>query len=282
VESAENCEALSDSLRELLPRLAGAVASSGVAAAEIAIAEDLSGTRRLARAVLPEEAGRRDANRLFAALSDLFDGVRIAAADGPILAGSGESRLWLPVQGAGRAFPLTAETFFQANRHLLASLYAEARREAAPSAPGRALDLFSGVGFFAAALLDAGHEVVSVEADHAAVEQAEAAKKRWGAPDKAWKIEHSEALEFLGRNQEIFDLAIADPPRAGLGLPLCRALAGRVRRLLYVSCEPATLARDLEALVAAGLHIRGGKLYDLFPLTHRVEAVVALSPPRTP
>ncbi len=280
VESAGDCEALSDSLRGLLPRLEDAVASSGVAAAEIAIVEDLPGVRRLARAVLPRDADRRDANALLGALSGLFDGLRIAGAEVPILAASGEGRLWLPV--AGREFPLTAATFFQSNRYLLAPLYGEVAKEAAAAAPGRALDLFAGVGFFAGALLDAGHEVVSVEANHAAVEQAAAARKRWGARENAWRIEHAEALAFLDRNRETFGLAVADPPRAGLGPPLCRALAGRVRRLLYVSCEPATIARDLETLAAAGLHIQGGKLYDLFPLTHRVEAVVALSPPRTP
>jgi tRNA/tmRNA/rRNA uracil-C5-methylase (TrmA/RlmC/RlmD family) len=280
VESAGDCEALSESLRGLLPQLAEAAASAGASVAEIATVEDLSGSRRLARATLPGESDRRNANAVLDALSGLFDGVAVASVEGPILAARGERRLWLPA--AGREFPLTAATFFQVNRHLLSSLYGEIAREAASAGTGRALDLFGGVGFFAGALLDAGHEVVSVEANHAAVEQAAAARKRWRAREAVWRIEHAEALAFLDRNRETFELAVADPPRAGLGLPLCRALAGRVGRLLYVSCEPATLARDLEALVVAGLHIRSGKLYDLFPLTHRVEAVVALSPPRTP
>ena len=72
---------------------------------------------------------------------------------------------------------------------------------------------------------------------------------------------------------------MADPPRAGLGAALTRALARRAgRSLVYVSCEPATLARDLAVFLAEGLPIRSVRLYDLYPLTHRVEAVVALSP----
>src|SRR6185503_9384426 len=118
---------------------------------------------------------------------------------------------------------------------------------------------------------------VTVESNHAAVEQAAAAKKRWHAGD--WAIHHGEALAFLERTKGRSDVTVVDPPRAGVGLPLARALASRAGRLLvYVSCEPATLARDLAAFLAEGLHIRSARLYDLYPLTHRVEAIVALSP----
>src|SRR6266542_770061 len=123
----------------------------------------------------------------------------------------------------------------------------------------------------------AAHEVVTVEANHAAVEQALAAKKRWRA--ESWTVRHADALAFLGQSPDSFDVTVADPPRAGLSQPLTRSLSrrGGGGRLLYVSCEPATLARDLAALLSGGLHIRSARLYDLFPLTHRVEAVVALS-----
>ena len=81
----------------------------------------------------------------------------------------------------------------------------------------------------------------------------------------------------MSRETGIFDVVVVDPPRAGLGLRLAEALPARVgRRLLYVSCDPATLARDLAALVARGLAIREALLYDLFAFTHRVEALVLL------
>ncbi|HEY6148193.1 MAG TPA: hypothetical protein VIZ69_10865, partial [Thermoanaerobaculia bacterium] len=218
---------------------------------------------------------RRDANALLDALFDLFDGVAIADTEGDVLARGGERRLWIPV--GGREHPVTAATFFQSNRHLLDSLHGGVAREAALTGSGRALDLFGGVGFFAGALLDAGHTVVTVEANHAAVEQAQAAKKRWRAA--GWEIHHGNALAFLDRTRERFEVTVADPPRAGLGAALARALARRAGlSLLYVSCEPATLARDLAVLLAEGLPIRSARLYDLYPLTHRVEAVVALSP----
>src|SRR6266545_288478 len=273
VESAEDCEALSDSMRAILPRLREAISSSGAAVAEVSTVENLDGSRRLARAALPAGSDRRDANAVLEAFSGLFDGVAVADAEGPVLAKSGERRLWIGVKD--REFPLTAGTFFQANRHLLESLYAVVAGEAASTPPARALDLFGGVGFFAGALLDAGHEVVTVEADHAAVEQALAAKKRWRA--ESWTVRHADALAFLGQSHDSFDVTVADPPRAGLLLPLTRSLSRRGGLLLYVSCEPATLARDLAALLSGGLHIRSARLYDLFPLTHRVEAVVVLS-----
>ena len=274
VEPAEDCEALSDSMRSLLPRLREAIASGGAAVAEIATVEDLDGVHRLARAALASGSDRRDSNAVLAALSSLFDGVAVAGAEGQILARSGERRLWIRV--GNREFPLTAGTFFQGNRHLLEPLYAAVVGEAQSASPGRALDLFGGVGFFAGALLDAGREVTTVEADHAAVEQALAAKKRWRA--ESWTVRHADALAFLGKARDSFAVTVADPPRAGFPAALTRSLSRRnFGLLLYVSCEPATLARDLAALVAGGLHIRSASLYDLFPLTHRVEAIVALS-----
>ena len=73
------------------------------------------------------------------------------------------------------------------------------------------------------------------------------------------------------------DVVVADPPRAGLGATLAKALASRTRRrFVYVSCDPATLARDLGILIASGFEIRSARLFDLFALTHRVEAVVCL------
>ena len=274
VESADACEALSEPTRLLLPRLSQAIATSSAAASEIATVEDLAGTRRLARATMAAGADRRAAHATLDVLSPFFEGTTVAAAEGPVLARSGERRLWIPV--GERDFPLTAWTFFQSNRYLLEPLSSDVQRQAARISAGRAVDLFGGVGFFAGALLEGGHSVVTVEASHVAVEQALAAKRRWQSD--RWTVVHADALEFFERSRENFDLIVADPPRAGLGLPLARALANRPPSLLlYVSCETATLARDLAALVGGGLFIAGARLYDLYPLTHRVEAVVALS-----
>ena len=196
--------------------LRDAVASSGARVSEISIVEDIEASRRLARATLSDEADRREANALAAAMAPLFDGIAVASSRGIVLARSGERRLWISVEG--REFPLTPATFFQANRYLVGPLFSEVRRLAAAVEPGRALDLFGGVGLFAGALLDSGHQVVTAEAHHAAVEQALAAVTRWKAD--AWKIVHAGAQDFLDKPRELFDVIVADPPRAGLGLPL--------------------------------------------------------------
>ncbi|MGE5277792.1 MAG: class I SAM-dependent RNA methyltransferase [Acidobacteriota bacterium] len=273
VEPAQGCEALSEPMRALLPRIADAVCASDAPVAEIATIETLDGSRRLARAALAADADRRDANALLPALAPLFDGAAVADQSGAVLGRSGESRLWLAV--GGREFPVAAGTFFQANRFLVEELYRDIAREAASLSPGRALDAFGGVGLFAGALLDAGHTVTTVEADHSAAELALETKKRWGAGD--WTIVRSAVLPFLARAGGYFDLAVVDPPRAGLGLDLAAAVPARIAgRLLYVSCDTATLARDLAVLCAEGLEIRGARLYDLFAFTHRVEAIVTL------
>lgn len=273
IEPATACEALSEAMRTLLPRLAEAVAESLARTDEIETVESLDGSRRLARATLASGSNRRDANALLAALGPLFDGVAVADRSGEALGRTGESRLWLPV--GGRGFPIAAGVFFQANRFLVGQLYGDIAREAAGLAPGRALDAFGGVGLFAGALRDGGHAVSTVEADHRAVDLALEAKKRWRAGD--WTIAHCAVLPYLAGTAEVFDLAVVDPPRAGLGLELSARLPARIgRRLLYVSCDSATLARDLAALCAAGLEIREARLYDFFAFSHRVEAVVAL------
>ncbi|MGH9315769.1 MAG: class I SAM-dependent RNA methyltransferase [Thermoanaerobaculia bacterium] len=276
VEPAEKCEALPEAVRALLPPLREAIAESGADVSSVAMVGALDGTPRIARILTGDGTSedRRGAHALSSALAGLLEGVAVEGQHGELLASRGERRLWLCV--GGRQLPVTARTFFQSNRFLIEDLYRDVLREAAAVPPGQALDAFSGVGLFAGALLDAGHRVVSVEADGHAVEQALEAKKRWQA--QAWQVMRSGVLPFVRSASQPFDLAVADPPRAGLGLELAGALADCVRsRIVYVSCEPATLARDLAVMVARGYRIVGTRLYDLFAFTHRVEAVVVLS-----
>jgi 23S rRNA (uracil1939-C5)-methyltransferase len=73
------------------------------------------------------------------------------------------------------------------------------------------------------------------------------------------------------------DLVIIDPPRSGLGDPVARALASTAApRVIYVSCDPATLARDLVPLLAAGYRVDEAHLVDLFPQTYHLETVIHL------
>jgi len=204
----------------------------------------------------------------------------IRDGSGSVVSSWGAQRLW--ISPAGRELPASADAFFQANRFLVGPLAAHVREAAAGVPASDALDLFGGVGLFAGSLLDAGHSVVSVESDIEAAAGARLARDRWEAR-KRWRIERGDALGFAAADPGREAVAVVDPPRGGLGLPLARALAARAgRRIIYVSCDPATLARDLAAITAEGWTISGARLFDLFALTHRVEAVVVLDRSRRP
>ena len=274
VTPADGCEAITAETLAVLPRVQSVLVRSGAAVSEIATLETQDGARRAARVTLTDSLpGSSEAEALLAGLRDAFDGARLETPDGRVLASTGEARLGFTV--GDRAFRVGVDTFFQANRYLLAHLYEKVRSLAGRLAPGKALDAFGGAGFFAGALLDVGHEVTSVEEDLRASRDARATRESW--PDQErWRFVHSSVAAFLSRAAQ-FDLVVADPPRAGLVGVASGLARSAKRKLFYISCEPATLARDLAALLAEGFEIEEAHLYDLFALTHRIEAVVSLA-----
>jgi 23S rRNA (uracil1939-C5)-methyltransferase len=272
IEPADECEAIAPATRALLPHVRAAIAESGADVSELALLEDLEGSKRIARATAsawaPEAAG------LAARLAEIFQGVLVLGPDGARLVERGDRALALTV--GARPFSVSVDTFFQANRHLLPGLVAEIRAEASRGNPGLALDAFGGAGLFGGALLDAGHRVISVESDPGAVADARRTRRGWTDGDR-WEVVEAAVADFLEEEDRVFDRVVADPPRTGLGVALSGALAERTAQgMVYVSCDPATLARDLPVLLSRGLTIRTAGLYDLFAFTHRVEAVVVL------
>jgi 23S rRNA (uracil1939-C5)-methyltransferase len=142
--------------------------------------------------------------------------------------------------------------------------------------PGVALDLYSGVGVFAVALARAGWTVTAVEADREAVAAGRLAASRATHPGSV-RFVASPVQSFLdsaGGPRPAPEVVVADPPRSGLG----RDAVGRVsglgpRRIVLVSCDPATLARDARGLVDRGYALGLVSPVDLFPQTAQVEAV---------
>ena len=167
-------------------------------------------------------------------------------------------------------------SFFQANRFLLPELAAAVTRGAdgEPAGGEQAVDLFSGVGLFALPLAARFARVSAVENGPAA-----ARDLRWnaGAAENV-RVFAEPAEAYLRRRRGPLDLLVADPPRTGLGAKLVAAVAAAApRRMHYLSCDPATLARDLRALTAAlPLEIESIELFDLFPQTFHVETLVRL------
>ncbi len=180
---------------------------------------------------------------------------------------------------AGREYWVSRGAFFQVNRFLVDTLIALV----ACSHTGRlAWDLYAGVGLFARALASSFRQVVAVEGNPTAA--AELVRLTRAQPGIS--AHQQPTLDFLRAavsQRDRPDLVVLDPPRAGLGVEAA-ALLGRIgaAEIVYVSCDPTTLARDLTVLLGAGYRIASVDLVDLFPQTFHLETIVALrriSPP---
>lgn len=167
-------------------------------------------------------------------------------------------------------FRVGGKSFFQVNRYLIEDLVAAVVPE---TGGAKALDLYSGVGLFGLHLAEKFEEVLAVESGRSATEDAHFNAQRAGV---AMGVVHAPVEEFLNNLDTAPDYLVADPPRAGLGKGVASALlALRPERLCLVSCDPATLARDLAVLQSA-YSIERLTLVDLFPNTYHLETVTHL------
>jgi len=174
---------------------------------------------------------------------------------------------------------VTRGAFFQVNRFLIDALVNLVTRDSSfrPRSGNIAWDLFAGVGLFSRVLVRNFAHVTAVEASPIASVDLAAAFKKFGPQHRAVA---ETTLGFLQKaiiQRERPELIVLDPPRAGAGLEVC-ALLGRIAapQIVYVSCDPTTLARDLRALQAERYKIAGVQLIDLFPQTFHIETVVTL------
>jgi 23S rRNA (uracil1939-C5)-methyltransferase len=169
-------------------------------------------------------------------------------------------------------FRVSRNSFFQVNRFLLDRLV-EVALEGAEGET--ALDLYAGVGLFSLALARGFKEVTAVESGSTAVRDLRFNAERAGLANL--RAEQRTAEEYLQKLERAPDSVLLDPPRAGLGKAVVRRLAElRPRQVTIVSCDPATLARDLAGLTAAGYRVEQMTLVDLFPQTFHLETVVRL------
>jgi 23S rRNA (uracil1939-C5)-methyltransferase len=173
----------------------------------------------------------------------------------------------------GRHYRFDARVFFQAHRDLVADLV-EVAVGSWEQAEGTAYDLYAGVGLFSVPLAVRYRSVVAVEGDRAAVRYARMNVRRNKVRNV--EIEHRTVESFAGELPETPARVLVDPPRRGLSERVRRELLrSRPARLTYVSCQPATLARDLRAL-AAEYEVEDVVFLELFPQTAHLETVVQL------
>jgi 23S rRNA (uracil1939-C5)-methyltransferase len=171
---------------------------------------------------------------------------------------------------AGHTFRISRGSFFQVNRFLIDPLVKEVSGENEGAA---AVDLYAGVGLFSLALGRRFKAVAAVERGGLAYRDLE-----WNAKGSGTNIRtvNASAEDFLRDLTDTPDLIVADPPRAGLGRDATAELLRiTAPKLTIVSCDPATLARDLRNLVPA-YRIQRLTLIDLFPRTYHFETVAHL------
>jgi len=173
-------------------------------------------------------------------------------------------------EAAGETYRVSAGTFFQTNRFLIPSMIELAVRECRGSL---ALDLYSGVGLFAVPLARRFERVIAVESSPVSVADLSA-----NVPENV-KVSSQTVETYLNSVPAALkpDLIVVDPPRAGLGENVSAQIARLAKsEIVYISCDPATLARDLRELASCGWKIAEMHLIDLFPQTFHIETCTVL------
>ncbi|MEO5993222.1 MAG: TRAM domain-containing protein [Arthrobacter sp.] len=246
----------------------------------IEVAAPANGSRPLV--LLVPAAGTR-AKRLSAVLAQLPDDVSVASFDpvkGEVLRLRG--RTYVQETAAGHDYRVTGDGFWQIHREAPAALVGAVTgflHNGGFLEPGAVVaDLYAGVGLFTAPLADAvgaTGSVLSVEG--APGTSRDARKNLHDAPQV--EIVQGRVERVLREKARNFDAILLDPPRAGAGKAVVNQLIGAgPRAVAYVSCDPASFARDVGYFQQSGWELAGLRAFDLYPHTHHMETVALLTP----
>jgi 23S rRNA (uracil1939-C5)-methyltransferase len=207
---------------------------------------------------------------------------RHPAIKGTVVSGKGWRRLWgeptlvLPLAD-GMALSVAADVFTQVNLEASVRVCRELL-DWGGFEGADLVELYSGAGNFTLPLARRCRSLVAVERDRHAVESGRQNAARCGLENIEWV--HSDVAAALGRlraERRRFSHVVLDPPRAGAKTIVPELAALQAEKILYVSCDPPTLARDLGALAAAGYRLRRVRPFDLFPQTFHVETLAELA-----
>ena len=178
----------------------------------------------------------------------------------------------------GHRFSLSPAAFYQVNRLQAERLYAAAVELAELTGRERVLELYCGAGTITLALAAHAARVLGVEVVPQAVENARENARRNGVENVEFLLgDAGTAAEALAARGERPDVVVVDPPRKGLdAAAVAGVIAMAPRRIVYVSCDPGTLARDVALLSAGGYALREARPVDMFPRTAHVETVASL------
>ena len=179
----------------------------------------------------------------------------------------------IEIGSATAALTHHVQSFFQGNRHLLNQLVS---RAVAQVPGGTVTDLYAGVGLFAIALAARGDaKVVAVEGDRSSARDLESNAEPYG---HSVHVQHLSVESYLRRRGlQRPDTLLLDPPRTGISREAISGILGlKVPRVVYLSCDPATLARDVKRFLEVGYRLAHIEAFDLFPNTAHIETLAVL------
>ncbi|MGB1274755.1 MAG: RsmD family RNA methyltransferase, partial [Nannocystaceae bacterium] len=228
--------------------------------------------------------GVRPTPEVAAACQQLLDDtlVGIELRGGRERADIGQTQLDIDDGGSLPPVRANAFAFAQASEGPNAALVEHVSR-VAKAAGKRVLEGYAGSGNLTRALAQTARSVWAIESEREAVARLEGLAEDTGLPIKVRRANLERVLPRMARKQAEerqnrgYEVVVVDPPRRGLGKDVAHALTKLAReRIVVVSCDPATLARDLEVMVANGFALRHVTVFDLMPMTSEVEVVAML------
>jgi len=170
----------------------------------------------------------------------------------------------------GWTYRVSADSFFQVN-HTMWERFIEA--VVSNVSYRKALELYCGVGFFTVPLSERGNFIEGSDSSVSAIDDAVYNAKVNGR-DNVVFVKSDAYRHLKSRGGEVLDLVVLDPPRSGLeGKELDLLVKNKPERIIYVYCNPSTLARDLRVLIKNGYTLEGVRLIDMFPQTYHIESV---------
>ncbi len=269
-DAALTRQLLPDSI-DALRRLEGALHDVAVTSCELS--ENAAATERAVLLELAPSAGGPD-------LIDPIDGISgllfIDHQQGHMTVSYGSPYVsdLIPVSDASVAVTHHVQSFFQGNRHLLPELVTQVLAQV-PA--GTVTELYAGVGLFSVSLAARGNaQVVAVEGDRSSARDLESNAAPYGA---ATHVQHLSVESYLKRRGlQRPDTLLLDPPRTGISTEAMSGIIGlKAPRVVYLSCDPATLARDVKRFSEAGYRLEHIEAFDLFPNTAHVETLAVLT-----
>lgn len=187
---------------------------------------------------------------------------------------------YLRYQFAGRPYHVSWDSFFQVNLPVAEKMLAciqDWLKLAQTDVKFRLLDLFAGVGTFTFGLADLSDSIDAIESQSSAFSDADATLAL--NPNDAIHYHEGLVEDVIYELEGTYDITLLDPPRAGCKPPVLNWVAkNTTEHIVYVSCDPTTLARDLKLLCQNGWRITHVQPFDMFPQTYHIETIVMLSP----